>query len=339
VKVTTVAAGGPVGPAGDLELGISVVVATFRRLEPLAACLDGLESQTRPADEVLVVTHDDLESSLYVAERARSWPPLRLVDAGRGRSVAAYNAGLCAASMPLVAFIDDDAVPTHDWLERIVKTFAQDASIAAVGGRDVIAADREDRKSRRRPLQVGRIDRYGRMTGNHHLGTGQPRDVDVLKGVNMSFRSRAVRRHGFDDRLRGPGAVVHAELSICLPLRKQGLRIVYDPGVLVIHSPAPRPAGDHRVGGNAKATVDAAHNEALQILEYLRPRERFVFAAWSLLVGNTGSPGLAVLVRDSVRRKPEAWTRFSAAQRGRFAAWRTTRSRRAGVEGGAIGTG
>jgi GT2 family glycosyltransferase len=321
-------------PAADPQARVSVVVATFRRLAPLSACLDGLELQTRPADEVLVVTHDDPQSRSYAVERAKSWPPVKVVDAARAGSVAAYNAGLCAATAPLVAFIDDDAVPAQDWLERIVATFARDPNIAAVGGRDLIMTEAESEKSRqvrRRPPEVGRIHRYGRMTGNHHVGTGPARDVDVLKGANMSFRRSVVSQYGFDDRLRGPGAIVHAELSVCLPLRKQGLRIVYDPEVLVKHYPAPRPAGDDRTGVDSNAAIDSAHNEALQILEFLMPRERLVFAAWSLLIGNTGSPGLAVLVRDLVRRKPGAWIRFFAAQRGCLAGWRTTRSCRASL--------
>jgi GT2 family glycosyltransferase len=319
-------------PGLETSSGISVVVATFRRLERLAACLDGIQSQTRLAEEVLVVTHADPESEGYVARRAQGWTRLRSVDAGRARSVAAYNAGLRAATTPLVAYVDDDAVPAPDWLERIVTTFAADERIAAVGGRDVILSEgqrQEAYRLPRRPPQVGRIRPYGRMTANHHIGTGPPQNVDVLKGVNMSFRRSAVRAYGFDERLRGPGAVVHAELSICLPLRRRGLRIVYDPAIVVMHYPAPRPAGDHRTGVSARATSDAAHNEGLQLLEYFGPAKRVLFAAWSFLLGNTGSPGVAVLMRDVVRRKPEAVSRFFAAQHGRVAAWRTRRAPRA----------
>jgi cellulose synthase/poly-beta-1,6-N-acetylglucosamine synthase-like glycosyltransferase len=325
----------PQRSAADAALGISVVVATFRRLEQLAACLDGIESQTWRADEVLVVTHADPESGRYVTERAQDWHGLRLIEAQRARSVAAYNAGLRAVTTPLVAYIDDDAVPAPDWLGRIVATFRQDERIAAVGGRDVIVVGGRPQglgPRRRRPPQVGRIQWSGRMTANHHIGTGPPRDVDVLKGVNMSFRTSAVTRHGFDDRLRGPGAVVHAELSICLPLRRQGLRIVYDPAIVVIHQPAPRPAGDHRHALSTESAVNSAHNEALPILEYVNPGRRFVFAGWSLLVGNTESPGIAVLARDVVTGRPRALARFLAAQRGRAAAWRTRRLRRANCE-------
>lgn len=317
--------------ASVADPGVSVIVATFKRLEQLSTCLDGLEVQTTRAAEILVITYRDPESEEYVVGRAHDWPELRLVKPDRPGSVAAYNAGLCAARMPLVAYVDDDAVPAPDWLERIVAVFGQDRRIAAVGGRDIIVEGSGAPLTAprgRRPPSVGAIQWFGRMTANHHLGTGPARDVDVLKGVNMSFRRAAVIPHGFDERLRGPGAIVHAELSICLPLRKQQRRIVYDPAIVVMHYPAPRPAGDRRASLTAEATFNATHNETLQILDYLRPGRHPVFAAWALLVGSTESPGIAVLVRDLLRRKPGARVRYLAAQRGRIAGWAARRAPR-----------
>jgi GT2 family glycosyltransferase len=245
--------------------------------------------------------------------------------------VAALNCGLAAARGAIVAFIDDDAVPNEDWLERIVMAFEPDERVAAVGGRDVVHIDGRvisaGRRRLPRRLEVGRIRWFGRMVANHHLGTGGPRDVDVLKGTNMSFRRMAVVGHGFDERLCGEGAVVHSEMSICLPLRRQGLRIVYDPGIVVQHYPAPRPHGDERAL-RSKPTFAVAHNEALQIFEYFGPGRRLVFLAWGLVIGTTDAPGLAVLARDCLRRRPAAWVRFIAAQRGKAAAWRTRRTLR-----------
>ena len=323
------------GSAGSAMSDVSVVIATYGRLEPLAECLEGLRSQTRPADELVIVVHsDDEPSARYLAQLANSWDALRSVRIDRQGSVAAYNCGLAAARGALVAYIDDDAVPNVDWLERIVRTFDRDERIAAVGGRDIVIVDgREDvgrRRggARRRAPEVGRIQWFGRMIANHHVGAGAPRDVDVLKGVNMSFRRTAVLGHGFDERLRGRGAQVHSELSICLPLRQRGLRIVYDPGILVRHYPAPRPHGDHRQVFSADAVSASAHNEALQILDYFGPVRRFVFVVWGLAIGTTDAPGLAVLARDLITRRPEALTRLIAAQRGRAAGWKTRTSTR-----------
>jgi cellulose synthase/poly-beta-1,6-N-acetylglucosamine synthase-like glycosyltransferase len=307
---------------------VSVVVPTYRRTERLAACLDGLRSQTRAADEVLVVVHvSDEPSTGRVSRFSEDWPALRSVRVGRHGLVAALNRGLAAAGGSIVAFIDDDAVPNRDWVQRIVETFERDDRIAAVGGRDEVIENGRLLRSGRlaKAPTVGQIQWFGRMLGNHHIGSGAPRDVDVLKGVNMSFRRAAVARHGFDERLRGEGAQVHSELSICLPLRRCGLRIVYDPNIVVTHHPATRPHGDHRHGADWAAVEASAHNEALQILDHFGPPRRLVYLLWGCAIGTTEAPGLAVTVRDAVTGRPAAWSRFAASQRGRAAARQTRR--------------
>lgn len=317
---------------GDQTLSVSVVVPTYRRIDRLAACLEGLRSQSRPADEVLVVVQGtDEGSARFVGGLAGAWPELRCVWVARPGVVVALNCALAAAGGAIVAFVDDDAVPTVDWLERIVETFEGDERVAAVGGRDVIldgGAGLEPRRLRSLGALwgepgVGRIQWFGRMLGNHHVGVGAARDVDVLKGANMSFRREAVMGHGVDERLRGEGAQEHWELSVCLPLRRRGLRVVYDPNISVLHYPAPRRFGHGRADFSPEAVASSTHNEALQILDYFGPIRRLVFMAWGLGVGTTPAPGLGVLARDLLERRPGAWTRFTAAQHGRLAAWKS----------------
>jgi Glycosyltransferase like family 2 len=312
----------------------SVVVATFKRPDRLIECLNGIRAQARTPDEVIVVVHSSDEvSATLVKDLEDGWSELRCVRIDRPGTVAAYNHGLAATSSDYICYVDDDAVPNPDWLARIVEIFEQDHRIAGVGGRDIVIKNGVAEAAPPRPtrligpLSVGRIQWVGRMTANHHIASGGPRDVDVLKGVNMSFR-RAVLRHWFDDRLRGTGAQVHSELSVCLPLRRRGFRLVYDPNIVVQHYPAHRAAGDARGAIAPEAVRNAAHNETLAILEYLGPLRRLVFVVYGLAVGSTDSPGLLVTARSGLRGEPAPWSRFVAAQQGRADAWRTLRTAR-----------
>jgi glycosyltransferase involved in cell wall biosynthesis len=310
------------------------VVTTYRRTRTLGSCLDGLREQTRPPDDVVVVVHEsDDEGAPLVDARARDWRALRRVGVQSPGLVAALNRGLAAASGEIVAFVDDDAVPERDWLARLLDRYAHDARIAAVGGRDIISQNGRIRERRDEgiavrhlgPPHVGRIQWFGRQLGNHHIGTGGARDVDVLKGVNMSFRRREVAEHGFDSRLRGRGVEVHSELSICLPLRRRGLRLVYDPAIVVHHYPQSRGFGDEREAATRAAVRDGAHNEALALLDHFGPAQRIVFMVWGFAIGTSGAPGLAILVRQLATGVAHPWTRFQAAQEGRRAAWETRR--------------
>jgi cellulose synthase/poly-beta-1,6-N-acetylglucosamine synthase-like glycosyltransferase len=316
----------------DSPRSVSVVVPTYGRPDRLVSCLDGLRVQSRPADEVIVIVHvSDEPSAVVVRQLAQRWPELRHYEVPRHGLVAALNGGLAIARGSIVAFIDDDAVPIAGWLERIVQTFERDERIAAVGGRDVVVVDGkvvdlpETSRQRSEGPVVGRVQWFGRMYGNHHLGRGSARDVDVIKGANMSFRRTTVIGHGFDNRLTGRGVQMHSELSICLPLRRRGLRVVYDPEITVTHYPAPRVAGDLREDPRREAVAAAAHNEALSVLDHFGPPRRVVYAAWAFAIGARDAPGLAILGRDLLVGSPAAWPRFAAAQRGRAAAWRTRR--------------
>lgn len=313
---------------------LSVIVPTFRRTEFLAKCLAGLMSQRRVPDEVLIAVHvSDMETVAYVEDAAARWPAIIPVGVERHGTVAAQNRALLVARSSIVAFCDDDAVPHEDWTERILSSFAEDPRVAGVGGRDLILADGSvsDVRApvgwrRHRAPDVGRVNWFGRMVGNHHLPGTRRCETDVLKGVNMAFRRECVVGHGFDERLMGDGAIVHSEPSICLPLRSQGFRIIYDPAILVDHRPALRSRGEQRHDERPHVIAMNSHNEALAILDYMGPAGRMAFMVWGLLLGARSVPGLAQTARDVAVGRPDAWERFLAAQRGRAWAWRTHRS-------------
>jgi hypothetical protein len=165
------------------------------------------------------------------------------------------------------------------------------------------------------------------VIGNHHLGAGPARDVDVLKGVNCSYRAPLLRAVGFDGRLRGAGAQVYWELGVCLPLRRAGWRLVYDPAVAVDHDVAPRLNADqlHRGVFAAPPLVDAVHNETVALLEGRRGAARACFVLWALLVGTGEEPGPVQCVRRLLRGDALALRRWRATVAGRFAGASTVR--------------
>ena len=306
---------------------VSVIVPTYRRPESLARCLDALDRQTRAAQETIVVVRGDDAASRQVV-RSRAARPVRLVLVHRPGVVAAMNAGLDASDGEVVALTDDDAAPHADWLERIVDTYARDRDrrIAAVGGRDWVTSYKTGRLIEQSETVVGRIDWLGRVTGNHHAGVGQARDVDVLKGVNLSVRGELLRRIRFDERLRGVGTEHHWELALCLALRRGGYRIVYDPAIAVDHHPQPR-VDDSRMF-NSSELRDARHNETLAVLEHL-PAWRGVFhLGWACTIGTGSAPGIVQLARSPPPRGCARWQRFAGAQAGLADGLRTYRRTR-----------
>jgi GT2 family glycosyltransferase len=314
----------PTSCAGADEQRMAVIVPTYRRSEELSRCLGAIASQLRRADQFIVVVREDDEPTHAVLESAdpvRSW--LTVVRVRAGGVVAALNAGLAVVDADIVAFTDDDAAPRPDWLLRIARRFAVDPTVGGVGGRDwVHHHGRLEEGSR--PV-VGKIMWFGRCIGHHHLGVGPCREVDTLKGVNMSFRTRALKGVRFDTRLRGTGAQVWNELGVSLAVRRRGWRLVYDPQIAVDHYPASRHDEDQRGTFCFEAVQNAAFNETLLLCEDFPRWRRLVYIVWAFTIGHRAAPGLLQWLRLRVMEPRTATARFRAAWTARVQALRAAR--------------
>ncbi|MDZ7961404.1 MAG: glycosyltransferase [Aulosira sp. DedQUE10] len=300
----------------------TVLIPTYRRPLDLSRCLLALQAQTKLVDQVIVVVRDtDTETSQFLAQFPAQKLPLHTVTVTIPGVVAALNAGLAAVEGDIVSITDDDAAPHSDWLEKINAHFLSDSSIAGVGGRDWIY-QRKKLEDESRQI-VGKLQWFGRVIGNHHLGVGEPREVDVLKGVNMSFRQEAIARSLFDERMRGTGAQVHFEMAFTLALKRAGWKLIYDPQVAVDHYPAQRFDEDQRHNFNEVAFINLVHNETLVLLEHLPPLHRAVFLLWAILVGTRDSLGLVQWLRLLPSQGLLAGKKLLASWRGRWLGWQT----------------
>jgi cellulose synthase/poly-beta-1,6-N-acetylglucosamine synthase-like glycosyltransferase len=298
---------------------ISVIVPTYRRPRDLARCLTALDAQTRLPDQVIVIRRDDDFETRDVLAALALGIRLTVRTVNVPGVVAALNVGLAEAEGDIVAFTDDDAAPRPQWLATIERHFASRPEIGGVGGRDYIAGWSGSGKQR-----VGKIQWFGRLIHEHHLGVGEPRYVDFLKGVNMSYRREAIEGIRFDTRLRGSGAQVHNEMMFSLEVSRAGWKLWYDPAVAVDHYPAPRFDEDRRFRPSLKAIYDSAFNETLTLLEHLSAPRRVAFMLFSLAYGTRDTPGLGQCLRLCWRR-PQIWLRLTPVVRARLAALKAVR--------------
>jgi GT2 family glycosyltransferase len=305
---------------------MAVVVPTLRRPDDLRRCLNALRRQSRPAAQVVVVRRqDDAGTATLLADTTGL--PLDVVVVDKPGVMHALQCGLAAVRAEIVAITDDDAVPHDDWLERIFAAFQASDAIVGVGGRDVIAGqDIADLGGRG---MVGRVRWWGKVVGNHHLGIGAVRDVDVLKGVNCAYRVEPLRQVGFEQRMKGSGAQVHFELAIGLGLVRRGWRLVYDPAILVGHFPAARHDADQRGMLHAQSLSNEVHNETFALLRHFPPARRVAFLAWALACGTRTYPGALCWLAGAVGGRPRMIERLLATLQGRWqglSSWREEQS-------------
>lgn len=307
---------------------IGVVVASWRRPESLSRCLAGLARQDVAPAQILVAVRADDDPTREILSVDRT-AGVRAVVTSEPGAVAARNAALAVSGTDVVAFLDDDAVPRPDWTRRLLAHYADDA-VGAVGGRDLVYHDGvlEDG----REAVVGRVLPYGRFVGFHHLGFGAARDVELLKGANMSVLRAALGGRGFDTELRGEGAEHHEDWALTLRVRRDGWRVVYDPEVNVDHYEAARAPGTPRADPEGRALVDRLHNQTFAAVRYLEPRPAVAHVLFAVLVGTGVGPGLGqAAARLAHREPPRKVARLLAdSLRGRAAGVRSgLRARRA----------
>ena len=295
----------------------TVLIPTYRRPQDLSRCLLALQGQIKPVDQVIVVVRDtDAETWEFLAQFKAPNLPLHTVKVTQPGVVGALNAGLAVVEGDIVSITDDDAAPHPDWLERIALYFSCDSRLGGLGGRDwIYHGSKLEDESR---AVVGQLQWFGRVIGNHHLGVGEPREVDILKGVNMSFRTQAIGQLRFDERMRGTGAQVHFEMAFTLTLKRAGWKIIYDPNVAVDHYPAERFDEDQRNNFNEIAFINLVHNETLILLEHLPSIRRIVFLLWAVFVGTCDSLGLVQWLRFLPSQRQLAGKKLLASWRGRW---------------------
>ncbi|MBN3853615.1 MULTISPECIES: glycosyltransferase family 2 protein [unclassified Paraburkholderia] len=295
---------------------VTVLVPTYRRPDDLARCLSALLCQQRAPDQIVVVARPDDEATHaclagHVTPRVLNVEVATVEEPGQ---VAALNRGIEAATGDVIAITDDDAAPHPDWVARIAAHFESDALLGALGGRDWV--HEEGRVLDGERALVGRVQRSGRIVGNHHLGVGKAREVDLLKGANMSYLRAAIGDLRFDRRLRGTGAQTHNDMAFSMGVKRAGWKLVYDPLVAVDHYPAPRPGEDPRNAQTLASIRNAAYNFHLILRAHLEPMHRETAWWWWALIGTRVYPGLLHTGLSAVR---------SGSAGAAFARWRAVR--------------
>ncbi|MBN1643761.1 MAG: glycosyltransferase family 2 protein [Dehalococcoidales bacterium] len=228
---------------------VSIVITsyTFERLNDVFKLLDGIKSQTYKDFEVIIV----VESSNQLLEEIKAHikkiglenTRLILNSGERGASVS-RNIGVKEARGDVIAFIDDDAIPFPDWLEKIAGSFTNGRIVGVTGP----ALPRwEDEKDAWFPKELHWILSCTSWFENDRI-------VEVRHAwlENAAFRKKAFDIAGYLDATIGPQdstkgfkgnelqqVPIAEDLEVSLRIKeKTGGIIIYNPDVKVWHKAA-----------------------------------------------------------------------------------------------------
>ncbi len=113
---------------------VSVVICahTLSRYDLTLRCITSALTGSLTPDEVLVVIDNNTTLSRAIEAATHHLPVTLLSNAGLG-AAAARTTAIHVARSEIVAFIDDDAIPEHNWLAELIRPFSTQP-IVAVGG-------------------------------------------------------------------------------------------------------------------------------------------------------------------------------------------------------------
>jgi len=195
---------------------VSVAIPCYNQATFIGGVIQSVLTQSRPADEVLVVDDGSTDGSAAIVEQY----PVTLVSHAENRGLsAARNTALERATGDILVFIDGDAVADADLVRVLLTGYGGNPLVAGVGGQGI-------------EMSIHTLaDRWRRAHASQGHGD-TPKDVEFLYGLCMSFRTELLRAvGGFDVTLR-----TNAEdMDIGLRLTRAGYRLRYLPEARVYH--------------------------------------------------------------------------------------------------------
>ncbi|MEK4062756.1 MULTISPECIES: glycosyltransferase [unclassified Paenibacillus] len=119
---------------------ISIIICTYNRSVLLVKTLQSLLSlENLHQAEIIVVDNHSKDDTASVTKRFMETEGAEmdiryLLEPVQGLS-AARNTGILASKSPIIAFLDDDAIPCRTWITTIVDSFEQHPEVMAMGGK------------------------------------------------------------------------------------------------------------------------------------------------------------------------------------------------------------
>lgn len=115
---------------------LSIIICTYKRPSAIVKLLDALRTQTKPADEILIIDgspDDETEKAITPLFISLPIRYTRVLPEQRGLT-RQRNVGVkLAAEYDILVFLDDDVIPEPDFLEQLLSTF-HDKEVMGVDG-------------------------------------------------------------------------------------------------------------------------------------------------------------------------------------------------------------
>lgn len=250
------------------EIEVSICIITYDRQDYLTNLLNALKLQTFSNFEIIIVEAGNFEKTKSIINKF-SYLDINIFRQIRKGLVNARNEAWKKAKGNIVCFIDDDIIPEHFWLEKIMDTFYEYKDAGGVGGPTIMPKELWNSRNTTsllldnnslfkkmikaiyfkffledNQLSINNVSKSGAFS----LGSIIPEiaksldhiiEVKVLDPCHMCFRKEVlIELGGLDTIFTGAGD--HNEPDLCFRARKKGHRLLFNSKAIVYHYPSKR---------------------------------------------------------------------------------------------------
>lgn len=286
-------------------LPLSIVIPTLNRGKLLHRVVEQLREQACTTWELWVVDQSDppFRAATEAFLRGLDDPRVHYLHLDQKGLPNARNEGLARVRGDVVLFLDDDVVLIDEhFLDAHLRPYA-DPAVGGVTGRIVERYVRPNAKDTASHLSPG-----GRTITN--LWGTTARDIETLKGANMSYRRAACQQvGGFDRQYQGSALLEDSDYST--RVAAAGWRLRYEPDAELIHLSSP--SGGVRVEDALRYEYWRFRSTAYFLLRHRGPAAMPRFLA---------TFGAIAASRAARWRSPAAMKRLAEAVRDGVQAWR-----------------
>lgn len=222
-----------------MNIFVSIVICTADRSISLEKTLLSINKISHSLFEVIVVdasSNQETVKMLTVFSKQVSWP-LKIATVEQKNISISRNVGIKLASGSIIAFLDDDAIPPPEWIEKLLATYSlYGDKCAGVGGavRDMTSYNYPMQYNRgitniishTIPIRTDNSINYNEINGFWY---------NALMGANSSYRKDLLEKiNGYDEFFE----YFLDETDVCLRIIQAGYQIHYCDAI-VEHYPQP----------------------------------------------------------------------------------------------------
>jgi GT2 family glycosyltransferase len=210
---------------------VSVIIPAYGELPHTITCLRSIvRHDATAAFEVIVVDDASPDDS---AQALADIAGLRLIINPHNLGfIGSCNAGAAAANGEFLLFLNNDTQVTPDWLDALLRCFAERKDCGIAGSR-LVYPDGRLQEAGGLVFADGTCWNTGRFESRDASAFRYRRETDYVSGASLMIRREVFQRLGGFDTRYAPA--YYEDTDLAFAVRRIGLHVYYEPASLVIH--------------------------------------------------------------------------------------------------------